>query len=476
MTIWHKFQNFAACQKREDIMGKTGRISRMIKRMAGMITHTVPSLLLLSFAVLLPSSCVKDTMEAPKFPDSINNVLLIYAAGQNSLAHYLQEDINDFCDGYLPQGNDRNILLVYEKLRYTTYSPVPPVTSYLIRYYRHSGQTVADTLLRINADKHAAEGSTLNEVLTWVRNNFHAQGGYGLLFSSHATGWLPKGYYSNPYYYDDKYETGTASAQRSQGSQADSGWVPYFRPERDPSLPPVKSIGQDYVRENGQSLSYEMNLTEFDDAIPMHLDYIFFDCCLMGGIEVAYELRDKCDRILFSPTEVIAEGFDYANMGQKLLGGSTPDLEGVCSDYYEYYKSHPRGGQYRSATVTLVDCMRLEPLADVCRSIFSTHRDALDAITPREVQGYFTADYHRFYDLYDIADHAGASDTELGALQSALDNCIIYKAATENFLTFPINVYSGLSMYLPCNGSDYLDANYRELDWNKATGLVQQES
>ena len=187
-------------------------------------------------------------------------------------------------------------------------------------------------------------------------------------------------------------------------------------------------------------------------------------------------LRDKCDRILFSPTEVIAEGFDYANMGQKLLGGSTPDLEGVCSDYYEYYNSHPYGGQYRSATVTLVDCIRLEPLADICRIIFSRHRDALDAITPDDVQGYFTANYHWFYDLYDIAAHAGADDTELAELEAALDGCIEYKAATDNFLTFPINVYSGLSMYLPCNGSGYLDANYRELDWNKATGLVQQES
>ena len=252
--------------------------------------------------------------------------------------------------------------------------------------------------------------------------------------------------------------------------------MPYIEPERDPALPPVKSIGQDRISDGNGAGSYEMELTEFDNAIPMHLDYIFFDCCLMGGIEVAYELRDKCDRILFSPTEVIAEGFDYANMGQKLLGGSTPDLEGVCSDYYEYYNSHPYGGQYRSATVTLVDCIRLEPLADICRSIFSRHRDALDAITPDDVQGYFTANYHWFYDLYDIAAHAGADDTELAELEAALDGCIEYKAATDNFLTFPINVYSGLSMYLPCNGSGYLDANYRELDWNKATGLVQQES
>lgn len=418
-------------------------------------------------------SCVKDELDPPRYPSvGINNVLIMYAAGQNSLAGYITEDITDFCNGYLPNGDDPNILLVYQKLS----SSYTPAASYIIRYYSHKGTTVADTLLTLPADMKATDGNTMSTVLTWVKENFPASGGYGLLFSSHATGWLPKGYYSNPDYYDDNYGTGKASVQRSEGTQSAPEWVPYIEPERDPALPPVKSIGQDRISDGNGAGSYEMELTEFDNAIPMHLDYIFFDCCLMGGIEVAYELRDKCDRILFSPTEVIAEGFDYANMGQKLLGGSTPDLEGVCSDYYEYYNSHPYGGQYRSATVTLVDCIRLEPLADICRSIFSRHRDALDAITPDDVQGYFTANYHWFYDLYDIADHAGADDTELAELEAALDGCIEYKAATDNFLTFPINVYSGLSMYLPCNGSGYLDANYRELDWNKATGLVQQES
>lgn len=458
-------------------MEKTGRISRMIKRMAGMITHTVPSLLLLSFAVLLPSSCVKDTMEAPRFPDSINNVLLIYTAGYNNgLSSDIENNIEEFCKGYLPQGYDSNILLVYEHLG----NSLATAKSHLLRYYMHSGKITADTLMKIPAERQAASSSTLNEVLTYVKNNFPAQGGYGLLFSSHGTGWLPKGYYSNPTSYDYLYGTSPASVQRNQSFLSFPEYVPYVEIERDPSLPPVKSIGQEIYGGN----SYEMNLQEFSDAIPMHLDYILFDCCLMGGIEVAYQLREKCDRIIFSPAEVLSTGFNYRTMSAKLLGSSTPDLESICRDYYEFYASHPYGGQWRSATVTLVDCLHLEPLAEVCRSIFSTHRDGLDAIFPNEVQGFFTGNHHWFYDLYDIADNAGASDIELGALQSALNNCIIYKAHTDTFLLdnynqtygFVIEKYSGLSMYLPCNGSAYLDANYRELDWNKATGLVQQEN
>ena len=71
---------------------------------------------------------------------------------------------------------------------------------------------------------------------------------------------------------------------------------------------------------------------------------------------------------------------------------------------------------------------------------------------------------------------AGADEAELKALDAALDECISYKNATESFMGtssgFEIKVFSGLSMYLPANGSAYLDNFYKTLAWNKATKLV----
>ena len=45
-------------------------------------------------------------------------------------------------------------------------------------------------------------------------------------------------------------------------------------------------------------------------------DILGFDACLMGGIEVAYELAGKCDRLGFSQAEVLAEGFNYKTLGE----------------------------------------------------------------------------------------------------------------------------------------------------------------
>lgn len=445
-------------------------------------------LLVLSVASAAAVSCVKDRLEDPKFPDHIDNVLLMYAAGQNNLARDIGSNINDFCAGGIPRGNDPSIFLCYQKLAPSK----TPAESYLIRYYSHNGKTAADTVAEYPPEMPAAHAGTLRRVLEDAEELFPSPS-YALLFSSHATGWLPKGYYSNPGQYDSQGTavTGTAESDDEAGSYDAAGplqpagwpggWTPYFELQRDPALPPVKSIGQDYVTVNGADLSYEMDLKEFSDAIPMYLDYIFFDCCLMGGIEVAYELRDKCGKIIFSPAEVISTGFDYRTMAAKLLGGATPDLAGVCRDYYQFYANHAGGQAWRSATVTLVDCSRLGPVADICRRIFSRNEEGLSAIDPDSVQRYYTGNCHWFYDLYDMSAKAGASDAELRELGTALDGCILYKAATDTFLTgpgsspgygFEISTYSGFSTYLPCNGSDYLDAAYRDLDWNDATGLV----
>ena len=73
---------------------------------------------------------------------------------------------------------------------------------------------------------------------------------------------------------------------------------------------------------------------------------------------------------------------------------------------------------------------------------------------------------------------AGASEEEIARLDAALEDCVLYKAATPWFMKggedgFAINTHCGLSMYLPSMGTKFLDNYYKtNIAWNQATQLV----
>ena len=411
-----------------------------------------------------------ETLGGRDVSNETRNVLLLYSAGFNSISDYLKEDIQDLMKGDLPSDSRmKDVLLVYSHLpsRKNAYSePNPPV---LMRVYQgHAGEVVTDTLVRYHDSVHSADPVQLNAVLTYVKENFPAKT-YGMIFSSHATGYLPAGYYTNP---GDYIYAPSSAMMGRQGYRKSHRGVPYVEPEHDPSLPMVKSIGQDQVGSYGSYLSYEIQLEEFAEALPMYFDYILFDACLMGGVEVAYELAGKCGLVGFSQAEVLAEGFDYKAIPTHLLNGGTPDPQAVCEDYFQQYDI--QSGIYRSATISMVDCSKMEPLAEVCAELFRKYAMEIATLKPEKVQRYYRSDYHWFYDLADIVAKAGAAAEEISALNEAIEYCMVYRAATPEFMgAFTIGTYSGFSMYLPSDGSLELDKYYKTLKWNIATGLVE---
>ena len=394
------------------------------------------------------------------------NVFLIYSIGFNNLSSFLKEDIADIEESRVPTAFDYDdVLLVFSHSTKGSYrNPNPPA---LFRIYRDwKGNTVRDTLMVMDESTVSASAQTVNDVLTYVRDNFPANR-YGMLMSSHATGWVPAGYTSK----GNEMEEGKWPS--SFGSTP--GPVPFSEKIQTAGMPMVKSFGSQSVAD---SLAYEINIDDLADAIPMKLDYILFDACFMGGIEVAYELKDVCDRIVFSQAEIMADGMDYTTMTSYLFKGREPDLIGFSENYYRYYDSYDQPGEEadRSATISLVDCRELDLLAETCREIFSSNRAGIASLEGSyRVQKYFRSSSHKwFYDLEHIVELCGSTEEQKARLKEALDRCVIYKAATEEFMCdIQIKNHCGLSMYLPYRGLDYLNSYYRKLEWNRATGLVE---
>lgn len=435
------------------------KIMRGKKQLVNNIRAALASLLMLSAV-----ACDKtfDDMPGNKGTTPVRDVtpekaqvMILYSAGFNSLCAALEDDVNDIKSGYLPLvGSMSKAVLVYSRRlsetgRYTDRTP-----SYLIRLSVDGwGKVISDTLKTWPETDEAVSASTMTDVLETVKGLYpHAS--YGMVFSSHGSGWLPSGYYST-----GKITAGTAGLQA----------VPYIDPNTDGSMPRVKSIGIDNITSRN---TYEMEIETFAQALPMKFDYIIIDACLMGCVEVAYALKDKCDKLVFSQAEVLEDGLcDYTTLTQRVLRPVVPDLYNLCEDSYRHYKNQD-DPIYRSLTISMIDCTRLDGLAESCKSLFSKYRNQISLVNAANVQGYFRARKHWFYDLTDILRQSGIPEADMTDYNKAMSDCVLYNAATDTFINFDIRTHCGLSMYLPADGNSELDEFYKTLSWNKASGLV----
>ena len=409
--------------------------------------------------------------------EETRRVLLFYEAGFNSLTDALNDDMNkELVQGYseadriagLPKayipkgGRSSDVLLVYTKL--ANGMAYKPVKSYLKRLYLDgNGDLVTDTLQVFEETMAAASTEGLRRVTSYVKEHFPAKG-YGMVFSSHGSGWLPARYYFSPSEYEESHQAPSSVSARRKPD------IPTESLSDDPFAGMVRSIGMDEQGQGGDAL--EMTAEEFAQGIAMHLDYLVFDMCFSGGVELFYRFKDIADYIGGSPAEVLAEGtFDYSQITGYLLKPEQYDLEGLFRDnFMRYYR---QTGQRQSSTVTLVRSDAMEGLAEVCAALTAKYRDALAALNYNRVQGFYRLNRHYFFDLEDIFVQCGATESDLTRLRQAVDRCIVYRNATPYFLNIKIDTYSGMSMYLPCGGTPLLDAAYRNEAWNKAIRLVE---
>ena len=417
-------------------------------------------LILLSVLLLALAACERDgadiTLSVGPYGGETRKVMILYEAGYNTLSNAIKNNIRQLKDGYLP-GKDRNddVVLVFSHL-YEAGKDFHTFTSpTLVRLYEQYGEVQEDTLKVWPLDTPVTSKEMVTEVFNWIREAYPAAG-YGAILASHATGWLPEGYFSNAW---DR--TGSSSAS----------WSPRRR-----------TFGQEYFKGSNTN-TQEIELKDLAEAIPYKLDYILFDACLMATVEVVWELRNVASYLAVSPCEIPSAGFNYRTMTEHLLKPAVPDLQAVCQDYFDMYKDDSTYG----ATITMVDCSRLDPLASVCRDLFDRYRSGIRNLDGSKVQHYDrilqSKRYLAFFDLKDMLREAGATDEDLADLQAALDQAIVYEAHSARFISVGLVNCCGLAMYLPAcpnyridtyHGTRFLDNFYKEnLAWNQATMLVE---
>ena len=405
------------------------------------ITHIAVLLVL----PLLAASCFKDqdfepagtntasqTQPARLPSEETRQVMIMVSGGFNSLSTPLTRDLTELSENYLPTIRSRaeHILLVLSRHTDSGYStPVAPV---LYRLYKDwDGNVVRDTLLRWNKKDQITDPKVLKETFIFAKEKFPAKG-YGVVYSSHGSGWIPA--------------------------------------ENSTKSPSLQSIGQDEDTNNVR----EMELQEFVDCLPYKMEYVLFDACFMACVEVAWALKDKADVVGFSPTEIMNDGFDYAHIAERLLD-TEPNPLGVCEDYFAQYSAPGVSSPYASVSLVRTDAM--QPLADICKTLFEKYREQLATLSIYDVQRYYRLGknprFEHLFDLRHMLQKAGATLAERTKLDEALEACVLYEAHTPYFMSLELKNVCGLSSYMPSSGSEELNTFYKTLDWNKATELIK---
>lgn len=296
--------------------------------------------------------------------------------------------------------------------------------SHLLRIYAKSGENIVDTV-KVYGKENSADPNVLERVMLEVQTAWPAKS-YGLIVSTHGSGWLPVHTLSSP-----------------------------------------AAMPTSIIIDKGSGYN-EMDIKDFAAVIPYKLDFLILDACLMGGIEVAYELKDKADYIVFSPAEVLAEGMITSQTLQNIMK-VTPDLDSVAKAFFDFYDV--QSGDWRSATVSVVKTSELEELAETSKELLADLSAMQNLVDYIQVYGYGRSN-KLYFDFGDLIHklHPGRYDE----FMQVLNRSVIHKYATPGYYSNQTGyntliAYSGLSIYIPQSRYPYLNSEYEKTKWRQRT-------
>ncbi len=232
---------------------------------------------------------------------------------------------------------------------------------------------------------------------------------------------------------------------------------------------PLRSFGQD-----GSVNSKKMNITSLAEATrDAGLTFLYFDCCYMGSVEVAYELRDCAEYMVMSPAEIPANGMPY-DLNLKYLLNTDITVENAlvaaATSTFNTYNDVFEKGDCPN-TMAVIKTEGLEQLADATRQIYER---ASFTRAPETDYQKFSPRYTRYYYDYGQYVESLCNDEQLlGKWQEAMAGTVRYAAASPwIWSSYPVEHYSGLSTYIVDSTAAGTEKDYNTLQWYKDVASV----
>ncbi|MFI3296352.1 MAG: clostripain-related cysteine peptidase [bacterium] len=398
-----------------------------------LIIRTKTSLILALIASLLISCENNEFTE----PTHIDHTLFVYMPWANDLTSCFETNISDL-ESALKQKSDNDVRVVVFFA-----DSENSASLYELRYVNKKVQQTDFTTYDVGTFVTSQGIASLIEDVRYYAPSDR----YSMAIGAHGTGWIP--------------------VNRTSSSAADETgeYAPQYMPEKmhyeykDGAL--TRYFG-------GGTAAYQIDITEFADGLKLadiQMEYIVFDDCYMANIEVAYDLREVTNHIIASPTEIMAFGFPYGEVGTYLLGDI--NYEAIVNRFLDFYSTYV----YPYATIGVIDCSELENMAEIMLEINSD-----SGSTEPNTDNIQTMDGYSPTIFFDYGDYVSqlCTDTELlSQFQTSLDKLVIYKGCTSQYYSaivggaININSYSGITTSQPTE--HYVSAYYINTNWYEDT-------
>jgi hypothetical protein len=357
------------------------------------------------------SSCQKEESENNTLP---TRTVIAYMIADNNLDNFAVNDINEMEEGW-QEGLDGNLIVYVD--RAAGASPAHPV---VYKIAHDTTSNIASPIVNVYKEQNSVDADIMRRVLSGIISSYPAQS-YGLILWSHGTAWLP---------------AGTKMSNKTNYS--------------------MSSFGKDGVD--------EMNIFDLKEALAHHFDFIIFDACYMGAIEVIYELRNKANYILSSSTEVLSAGYPYRDIIGKLFRLSI-DYADVANTFFQSYAALE--GAMQSASVSVIKTSHLDVLADKVRQIMIDTPN-LQYVNGELIQQFSTGKNETLFDFDSFIAAVSTNKEYYPEFNEALSQVVIYKNCTSSILdNLQIDIFSGMSIFIPNTFNKQYYDFYENFDWYK---------
>lgn len=362
-----------------------------------------------------PGETVKPVEPADPGEESERTVL-VYMAANNNLSALSTKDIDEMKTAADKIGSGSR-LIVYQALQYK--QP---------RLFEIMADGSERELATYPSGTASVTIAQMRRVIEDMRKAAPASG-YGIVLWSHATGWIN-----------------------------DSGTI------TDPDLntPAAQPLSFGYDSPGRKRMSLRA-LAQAIDLGDMQWDFIYFDCCHMATVEVAYQLRHLTPVIAASPTELGEDGMPYDRNLQHFFSPE-PDLEAAARNTFTSYTDGSVSPSYGCA-ISVIRTSALDRLADACAAIHSS-----GAILP---ENYQRVPYFRtiimssgLYDMFHYYSSLEGVATDLkDEFTRAFNAAVSLSLTTQRVYGLAADNFHGLATNIVTSDSDITTYRYDETDW-----------